>query len=304
MIEKIKMRIAIYSRKSKYTDKGDSVGNQIDIAEKYIQREFPSSKYDVETIKYEDEGFSGGSFDRPQFKRFLEEEQTNPFNILICYRLDRISRNISDFSNLIDELSKRGTDFISIKEQFDTKTPMGRAMMYIASVFAQLEREVIAERIRDNLLELSKTGIWLGGETPIGFSAERFKKVDICVQSIEKGFTNKTKKATRLIINEDEKKIVLLIFSKMLELKSLTKLETYLMNNNIKTRKGAYFSVFALRWILTNPVYAKNDKYVKGYYNSRGINIFAENDGRADYDGSYGFLTYNKTSRKKGYTNT
>lgn len=81
----------------------------------------------------------------------------NKVNVLICYRLDRISRNIADFSNLINELSKHNVDFISIKEQFDTRTPMGRAMMYIASVFAQLEREVIAERIRDNLLELSKT---------------------------------------------------------------------------------------------------------------------------------------------------
>lgn len=86
----------------------------------------------------------------------------NKVNVLICYRLDRISRNIADFSNLINELSKHNVDFISIKEQFDTRTPMGRAMMYIASVFAQLEREVMAERIRDNLLELAKTRHMVG----------------------------------------------------------------------------------------------------------------------------------------------
>ena len=166
MEEKVKSRIAIYSRKSKFTNKGDSVGNQIEIAKEYIQLHFPEDIYDVEITIYEDEGFSGGNFNRPEFKKFLEEERSYPFDVLICYRLDRISRNITDFSNLINELNSLETNFVSIKEQFDTKTPMGRAMMYIASVFAQLEREVAAERIKDNLLELAKTGIWLGGDAP------------------------------------------------------------------------------------------------------------------------------------------
>ena len=87
---------------------------------------------------------------------------------IVVYRLDRISRNISDFSSLIEELGRLGIDFVSIRESFDTSSPMGRAMMYIASVFSQLERETIAERIRDNMHELAKTGRWLGGTTPHG----------------------------------------------------------------------------------------------------------------------------------------
>ena len=166
---KTKIRIAIYSRKSKYSDKGDSVGNQIEIAMKYIEEHYPSSEYDVEIVVYEDDGFSGGSIDRPKFKEFLAEENRKPFNILICYRLDRISRNVAHFSSLMNHITELGTSFVSIKEQFDTKTPMGRAMMYIASVFAQLEREVIAERIRDNMIELAKTGRWLGGPSPTGY---------------------------------------------------------------------------------------------------------------------------------------
>ena len=157
-----KIRIAIYSRKSKYSDKGDSVGNQIEIAMEYIKTNYLPKEYDVEIAIFEDDGFSGGTIDRPKFQEFLFKESEEPFDVLICYRLDRISRNIADFSNLINKLTNLGTDFVSIKEQFDTKTPMGRAMMYIASVFAQLEREVIAERIRDNLIELAKTGRWLG----------------------------------------------------------------------------------------------------------------------------------------------
>lgn len=299
MKEKKKIRIAIYSRKSKYSDKGDSVGNQIEIAKEYIKMHFPEEEYDVEIVIYEDEGFSGGSFERPQFKIFLEDERKEPYDILICYRLDRISRNIADFSALMNELNELETSFISIKEQFDTKTPMGRAMMYIASVFAQLEREVIAERIRDNLLELSKTGTWLGGEAPLGFTAERYKKVEVCEQENEY-IAKKNKVASKLVVNDEELKTVLLIYSKFMELKSMSKLVTYLMNNDIKTRKGVYFGINAIRKILTNPVYAKNDEDTMEYFSSKNIYIYCEDDDRNKYDGKYGFLTYNKTSGYAG----
>ena len=296
---KKKIRIFIYSRKSKYTDKGNSCGNQIDLAMEYIQIHYPENEYDVDSIVFEDEGFSGGTIDRPRFQEMLKLIRENKSDILICYRLDRISRNIADFSYLIKELSDHNVDFISIKEQFDTRTPMGRAMMYIASVFAQLEREVIAERIRDNLLELSKTGTWLGGNPPLGFSAERYQKVSICEKNNDNGISKKSKTASKLVINEKELKIYKLIVSKMLELKSLTKLETYLINHNIKTRKGAYYSIFSLKWILTNPVYAQNDKYMVKYFEEKGIHLYSEDDDRKLFNGKYGFLTYNKTSGKK-----
>lgn len=297
-----KIRIAIYSRKSKYSDKGNSIGNQIEIAKEYIKQNFSCSDIDLKI--FEDEGFSGSNFKRPEFKKFLLEERKNPFDLLICYRLDRISRNIADFSNLINELNKLGTNFVSIKEQFDTKTPMGRAMMYIASVFAQLEREVIAERIRDNLLELSKTGTWLGGDTPLGYSAERFKKVTICDKDDENKIFSKNKFASKLIINDKEMPIVKLLFSKYNELKSLTKLETYLINNDIKTRRGVYYSIFSLKLILSNPVYAPNDKDVLKYFESKGIEVYYEKDDRSKLNGKYGFLTYNKTEGKKNVPQT
>ena len=298
MNEKIDMRIAIYSRKSKFSDKGDSVGNQIEIAKEYIRIHYPEDLYNISIKVYEDEGFSGKSFDRPDFQKFLQDEKQNPYKLLICYRLDRISRNITDFSGLINELSKFGTEFVSIKEQFDTKTPMGRAMMYIASVFSQLEREVIAERIRDNLLELSKTGVWLGGTAPFGFSTERFKKVEV-IENENNILQKKRKNASKLIINEEEMLILKHIFYKFLELKSITALESYLIRNEIKTRNRVNFSTFSLKWILTNPVYVQNDIYVKEYFEEYGIKIYAENDGREKFDGKYGFLAYNKSSGKK-----
>lgn len=147
------------------------------------QRELAHEWADVHGFKivqeYEDAGFSGGNLERPQFKKMMKDSQKIAFAAIVVYRLDRISRNIGDFAKLIEDLGDRHIDFISIREQFDTSSPMGRAMMYIASVFSQLERETIAERIRDNMHELSKTGRWLGGTTPTGYASESLSSVTV-----------------------------------------------------------------------------------------------------------------------------
>ena len=161
-------KIAIYSRKSKFTGKGESIGNQVELCKEYVRNLFGDS-YGDRCVVFEDEGFSGGNLLRPDFMRMMDEVRKRKFKAIVVYRLDRISRNISDFTSLIDELTKLNVSFVSIREQFDTSTPMGRAMMFIISVFSQLERETIAERIRDNMYELAKTGRWLGGNTPIMF---------------------------------------------------------------------------------------------------------------------------------------
>lgn len=295
---KKKIRIAIYSRKSKYSDKGNSVGNQIEIAKKYIEQHYPLHEYEVEIVIFEDDGFSGGNIDRPKFKEFLIEENKEPFNILICYRLDRISRNIADFSSLMNHITELGTSFVSIKEQFDTKTPMGRAMMYIASVFAQLEREVIAERIRDNMIELAKTGRWLGGPTPTGYSSKRIEMVDVYEEGEYNVLEKRKKTASILVPIEEEMKLIEEIGYKFLELKSLNKLETYFLQNNISSRNHIDYSVSTLRRILLNPVYAPNDSDVLEYFKRKGVTIYAEGE-RAKFDGKYGLLGYGKKDGKK-----
>ena len=171
-------QIAIYSRKSKFTGKGESIGNQVELCKEYVRNMF-DEEYVDRCVVFEDEGFSGGNLQRPDFKRMMEEVRKRKFKAIVVYRLDRISRNISDFTGLIDELTKLDVSFVSIKEQFDTSTPMGRAMMFIISVFSQLERETIAERIRDNMHELAKTGRWLGGNTPTGFKSGSVSKITI-----------------------------------------------------------------------------------------------------------------------------
>ena len=295
---KNKKRIAIYSRKSKYTNTGDSVGNQIELAQEYIKTHYPEDEYKVEVEIFEDEGFSGGNIDRPQFQKMLKIERENHYDVLIAYRLDRISRNIADFSNLMNELTKLHTDFVSIKEQFDTRTPMGRAMMFIASVFAQLEREVIAERIRDNMIELAKTGRWLGGQTPTGFESEKYEIVDIYEKDNDNILTKKKKKACKLIPNVEERKTIEIIARKYLEIKSLTGLETYLIKHNIGSRTGVYFSTSRLRVLLTNYVYAAYDQDMKEYLEKKGINIYTE-PGREVADGRYGLISYNKMDGDK-----
>lgn len=166
------MRIAIYSRKSRFTGKGESIENQVEMCREHIFKHIEDGKNSNISV-YEDEGFSGKNLERPQFKKMMQNAKRQPFDFIVCYRLDRISRSIGDFATLIEELNEREINFICIKEQFDTSTPMGRAMMYIASVFAQLERETIAERVRDNMLMLAKMGRWLGGTTPTGYASEK-----------------------------------------------------------------------------------------------------------------------------------
>ena len=126
--------IVIYSRKSKFTGKGESIENQIEMCRQYIRLQFGDDAAE-QALVYEDEGFSGGTLERPQFKKMMGDAKEKNFRAIVVYRLDRISRNIGDFAKLIEQLNRMKIDFISIKEQFDTSSPMGRAMMYISSVF-------------------------------------------------------------------------------------------------------------------------------------------------------------------------
>jgi site-specific DNA recombinase len=271
------MVAAIYSRKSKFTGKGESIENQVQLCKQYGENLGIN-----EFIVYEDEGYSGGTINRPKFKEMLLDAKAKKFDTIICYRLDRISRNIADFSNLINNLQVLNIGFISIREQFDTSTPMGRAMMYIASVFAQLERETIAERVKDNMLELSKTGRWLGGQTPLGYMSESILFYDNEM---------KQRKMYKLSPIEDELKTVKTIYDKYLELKSLSQVYKFLLSNNVRTKQDCNWSKSTILAILTNPVYVRANESIFSFLNGLGMNTVG------NPDGVHGILTYNK---KKG----
>lgn len=278
--------IAIYTRKSKYTGIGESIDNQIEMCKNFLINKFGNEVINRIVI-FEDEGFSGANTNRPQFQKMLKEFEKGTYGMLVVYRLDRVSRNVLDFCSLKDYLANLNIDFVSITENFDTSTPMGSAMLLITSVFAELERNTIAERIRDNMYELAKTGRWLGGNTPLGFISEKVENFSV---------DGKKRYLHKLAIEPKEIEIVKLIFNKYRELKSLSKLEAYLIKHNIKTRNEICFSRYALSNILRNIVYCKADQDIKNFLESKNIKIF---DNNTKFDGTYGLISYNKRIQKK-----
>ena len=284
-----RLKHIIYGRKSKFTGKGESVENQVDLCKNDIILHNPNV-IDDDILVFMDEGFTGANLNRPAFQEMMNYIKKHGAIDLRCYRLDRISRNVGDFCNLIKELQNYDVPFISIKEKFDTSTSMGNAMMMISSVFAQLERDTIAERIRDNMMELAKTGRWLGGTTPLGYKSEEINKIN---------YDGKKKKLFKLVEVPLEKSEVVLLKNKYKEIKSQTGLETYTIKNNLKTRLGKRFTRWSIVNILSNPVYSAADKDSFDYFTKKGAIVVGE---RKDYNGKYGLMVYNKTNqlKKKG----
>lgn len=284
-------KTAIYSRKSKFTGKGESIESQVDICRTHIKKHFNDVEED-DILVFEDEGYSGGNTNRPQFQKMLKECRQNNICRIVCYKLDRISRSISDFIKLTEELKLHNVDFVSINDNFDTHTSTGRAMLTMTMVFAQLERETIAERIRDNMLYLARDGRWLGGNTPTGYrSAETVGSITV---------DGRKRNARMLEIVDDEAKIVKLIYSKFLEYKSLTQTETYMIQHDILTKQGKQFTRFALKNILQNPVYLIADEQAWNYFSAADTEIYSDKE---QFDGIHGMMAYNKTNQQTGKAN-
>lgn len=291
MKQKNDKKIAIYSRKSKFTGKGESIENQIEICKSYIKTRCENIS-EENILVYEDEGFSGKNTKRPQFQELLKQVRDNNIKMIVCYRLDRISRNVGDFARLKEEFDYYNVEFVSVRDNFDTTTPTGIAMMMMVSVFAQLERDTIAERIRDNMHELAKSGRWLGGITPTGYkSTELVGSVTV---------DGKTRKAFKLEIIPEEAEIVKLAFDKFIETGSLTKTEVYFRQKHILTKNGKDFTRFAIKNILQNPVYLIADKNAYNYFESKNVDVYSE---PKEFDGIHGIMAYNKTIQKTGRRN-
>lgn len=268
--------VAVYSRKSIFTNKGESIENQIELCRNYCETYL--SEKDLKYIIYEDEGFSGKNTNRPQFQKLINDIKDKKIDTLICYRLDRISRNVADFSSTLELLQKYNINFISIKERFDTTTPLGRAMIYIASVFAQLERETLAERVRDNMIQLSKSGRWLGGSIPLGFDSEKVKYINNEM---------KEKTLSKLIPNESELNTVRFIYGTYLKVHSVRDTARQLNLNLIRGKNGGNFDLTQVRKTLRNPLYAVSNDDTHNYLKKQGMNVYGTPNGN-------GYLTYNK----------
>ena len=277
------MRIAIYSRKSKWTGKGESVENQLIMCREYIAM-FLKEGDRAQIIEYEDEGFSGKNTKRPMFQQMMQDMQEKHFDYLVCYKLDRLGRNLADLANLMEDLNRQGTSFISIKEKFDTTTPIGKAMLYFSGVLAQMEREQIAERVKDNMIMLARSGRWLGGTTPLGYASVRVEK---------EGNALKKKSMYCLTQNPDEIDLAKFIFTYFMEKRSLTKVLRYLMAGGIRTRSGKEFYISGIRDILVNPVYCIADEAGYQYFYDLGCQVCIDPE---ELDQESGLMGYARTT--------
>ncbi len=234
-MDKKKVRCAIYTRKS--SEEGleqdfNSLDAQREACEAYIKSQMHEGWVLLDK-QYNDGGYSGGTMERPAFKELLKDIENDEVDIVVVYKVDRLTRSLMDFSKIIDVFDRHETSFVSITQQFNTTTSMGRLTLNILLSFAQFEREVTGERIRDKIAASKKKGMWMGGKVPLGYSKEDKKLV---------------------IYNEDAQKVQTL-FEKYLELKSIPKLMQYLKENEIKTKTDKYFSKGQLYHLLSNRVY-------------------------------------------------
>ena len=174
-----KERCAIYTRKS--TEEGlDQAFNSLDAQREACAAFILSQKHEGWTggrQLYDDGGYSGGTMERPALKRLIADIEAGQIDVVVVYKVDRLTRALSDFAKLVEIFDRRGVSFVSITQQFNTTTSMGRLTLNVLLSFAQFEREVIGERVRDKIAASKKKGMWMGGMLPLGYDVKDRKLV-------------------------------------------------------------------------------------------------------------------------------
>jgi len=196
------VRCAIYTRKS-HEEGLQQEFNSLDAQRESCEAYVASQRHDgwvVLPTRYDDGGFSGGNTERPALKRLLDDVEAGRLDAVLCYKLDRLSRSLADFVRLMELFEKRGVSFVSVTQHFDTKSSMGRLTLNVLLSFAQFERELTAERIRDKLAAAKMKGKYVGGRPLLGYDVDRERM--------------------RLIINKEEAALVQRIFRRFIQLGS------------------------------------------------------------------------------------
>ena len=241
------IRCAIYTRKS-CEDGLEQEFNSLDAqrmaGENYIASQIHEN-WRLISKHYDDGGYSGGNMNRPALQELFKDIKTGLVDMVVVYKIDRLSRSLFDFSKIVELFDQHNVSFVAVTQAFNTSTSTGKLMLNILLSFAQFEREVSGERIRDKFAASLKKGIWMGGVLPLGY---------IC-------------KDRKLIIDEKEAKIIRFIYNKFLETESYTEISVLLNNLGYHTRgrgtsEGRKFEPKAIRRILKNP-------YYKGYVKHR-----------------------------------
>lgn len=245
--------IAIYARKSVFREDSISIESQIEMC-KYEAK-------GAECIVYADNGFSGKNTDRPEYKHMIEDIKAKKIDKVIVYKLDRISRSILDFSNMMCLFQEMNIAFVSATEHFDTSSPMGRAMLNICIVFAQLERETIQQRVADAYTSRSKKGIYMGGKIPYGYT-----KVPITIQGIKTSMYEPLK---------DEAEDIRFIYEMYARPETTLGDVTRALSKKglALNRRGKLWSTSRLSEFLQNPIYTFANKEIYDFYKEQGVDI-------------------------------
>ena len=254
------IRCAIYTRKS--TEEGldqqyNSLDSQRDAGEAYIRSQ-ANEGWELVPDRYDDGGFSGGNIERPALKRLMEDIQAGKIDCVIVYKVDRLSRSLLDFARVMETFDKFSISFVSVTQHFNTTHSMGRLTLNILLSFAQFEREIIGERIRDKLAAQCRRGQWTGGYPVLGYDVDR------------------SERTPKLVINPEEATKVRRIFSLYLEMKNLlpvvNELDERGWTNKLWHSKkglpkgGRAFDKSSLHALLTNPIYCGKIKHKTDLY--------------------------------------
>jgi site-specific DNA recombinase len=177
---------AIYTRVS--ADQGldqefNSLDAQYDAASAYIKSQAHAGWTLIRSrSRYDDGGYSGGSTDRPDLQRLLDDIRARKIDVIVVYKVDRLTRSLADFAKLVELFDAHGVSFVSVTQQFNTTTSMGRLTLNVLLSFAQFEREVTSERIRDKIAASKRKGLWVGGPLPLGYEMKDGKIAGVCVE--------------------------------------------------------------------------------------------------------------------------
>jgi DNA invertase Pin-like site-specific DNA recombinase len=283
------LRCAIYTRKS--SEEGldqafNSLHAQREACEAYIKSQAQEGWTALPAV-YDDGGFSGGTLDRPAIQRLLADIDAGRVDTVVVYKIDRLTRSLADFAKIVERMDAAGASFVSVTQAFNTTTSMGRLTLNVLLSFAQFEREVTGERIRDKIAASKAKGMWMGGTLPLGYD----RPTDLATRA--------------LVVNDVEAEQVRLIFRRYVELRSVSALQHWLDENAIRSKAcvtkagraigGLPFSRGALFHLLANRTYIGEIPHKETSYPGAHPAIVD----RALFDAAQALMTANTTTHRK-----